>query len=105
MCSGDRWLFHHSTWELWVNNLHFLNLFVMETTRSKSWTDETLSTVGLKKVTKIGIWNVRALYVNGKIEQLGAEMNNYKLDILGVSEVRWNQFGEINTAGVKTFIF
>jgi exonuclease III len=27
------------------------------------------------------------------------------LDTLGVSEVHWNQFGEINTAGGKTFIF
>jgi hypothetical protein len=27
------------------------------------------------------------------------------LDILGVSEVRWNQFGEINTSGAKTIIF
>jgi hypothetical protein len=26
-------------------------------------------------------------------------MNNYKLDILGVREVRWNKFGEISTAG------
>jgi hypothetical protein len=67
--------------------------------------DETLSTLGLKKVTKIGIWNVRTLYENGKIQHLEAEMNNYKWDILVVSEVCWNQFGEINTAGGKPFIF
>jgi hypothetical protein len=47
----------------------------METTRSKSWTDEMLSTLGPKKVTKIGIWNVRTLYESGKIQQLETEMN------------------------------
>jgi hypothetical protein len=56
----------------------------METTRNKNRKDETLSTLGLKKVTKIGIWNVRTLYENGRIQQLGAEMSNYKLDIIGV---------------------
>jgi hypothetical protein len=39
------------------------------------------------------------------MQQLKTEMNNYKLDILGVSEVCWNEFGEINTVGGKTFIF
>jgi hypothetical protein len=38
---------------------------------------------------------VRTLYENGNIQQL----------ILGVIEVRWNKFGEINTAGGNTFIF
>jgi hypothetical protein len=63
-----------------------------------------LLTLGPKKVTKIGIWNVRTLYESGKIQQLETEMNNYKLVILGVSEVCWNQFGEIDTVGGKTFI-
>jgi hypothetical protein len=75
----------------------------MET--SKSRTDETLSTLGLKKVTMIGIWNVRTLRENGEIQQLEEEMNNYKLGILGVIVVRWNQFEEINTARGETFIF
>jgi hypothetical protein len=34
----------------------------------------------------------------GKLHQLTAEMNNYKLDILAVSEVRWNEFRELKTS-------
>jgi hypothetical protein len=67
--------------------------------------NETLSTLGLKEVTEIGIWNVRTLYEKGKIQQLESEMIDYKLDIPGVSEVRWNQFGDINIAGGGKFIF
>jgi exonuclease III len=32
-------------------------------------------------------------------------MNNYKFDTLGVREVHWNPFVEIDTARGKTFIF
>jgi len=44
--------------------------------------------------TWIGQWNVRTLYESGKVAQLAAEMGRYRLEILGVSEARWNQFGE-----------
>ena len=42
-----------------------------------------------KKHLRIGYWNVRTLLQTGKTSQLLREMVNYKLDILGVSEVRW----------------
>jgi hypothetical protein len=64
----------------------------METSRSKNRNDGMLSTLGPKKVTKIGILNVRTLYESGKIQKLETEMKKYKLDILGVSEVRWTQY-------------
>ena len=42
-----------------------------------------------KKHLGIGYWNVRTLLQTGKISQLLREIVNYKLDILGVSTVRW----------------
>ena len=42
-----------------------------------------------KKHLRIGYLNVRSLLQTGKISQLLREMVNYKLDILGVSKVRW----------------
>jgi hypothetical protein len=32
-------------------------------------------------------------------------MENYKLDILGMSEVRWDSFGEIATQNGFTFLY
>ena len=46
-----------------------------------------------KHPTKIGTWNVRTLYQNGKSQQVAEEMDRYQLEILGLSEVRWNTSG------------
>lgn len=38
---------------------------------------------------RIGTWNVRSLYAAGKFENLVQEINRMKLQITGVSELRW----------------
>ena len=58
-----------------------------------------------KTRTWIGQWNVRTLYEAGKVAQLAAEMRRYRLEILGVSEARWNQFGEAELATGELFIY
>ena len=55
--------------------------------------------------TWIGQWNVRTLYECGKVAQLAAEMRPCSLEILGVSEARWNQFGETELATGELFIY
>jgi len=47
---------------------------------------------GMKREIKIGIWNVRTLREIGKLRQAVACLN-----ILGMSEVRWREFGEVIT--------
>ena len=47
-------------------------------------------------IFKIGCWNVRSLYQTGKLNNLLMEMNELKIDIMGISEVRWNGRGIIN---------
>ena len=42
-------------------------------------------------------WNVRTLKEYGKLKQVGKEMTNYKLDIMGLSETGWKESGEIKT--------
>jgi hypothetical protein len=54
--------------------------------------------------TRIGSWNVRTLFQEGKLAQLNTEMDRYELDILGVSEVRWNGSGRMKTYG-KMFLY
>jgi hypothetical protein len=51
----------------------------------------------MKCKMRIGLWNVRILARSGRLKQVCWEMENYKLDILGMSEVRWDSFREIAT--------
>jgi hypothetical protein len=43
-------------------------------------------------------------FPGGELAQLNTEMDRYKLDILGVSEVRWNGSGQMTTYG-KMFLY
>lgn len=45
---------------------------------------------------RIGTWNVRTLYRPGKLENCLMQMDDLKLDILGISEVRWTDNGKVN---------
>ncbi len=57
-----------------------------------------------RNLTNIGTWNVRTLYQAGKLPQLIREFNNYKLQILGISEMRWTGSGRMVSDG-KTILF
>ena len=51
-----------------------------------------------KSRLRIGTWNVRTMYEQGRCAQVVKEMKRYNLSILGVSEMRWNTFGSLRTA-------
>jgi hypothetical protein len=38
---------------------------------------------------EIGTWNVRSLYRSGSLKTIARELGKYKLDLVGVQEVRW----------------
>ena len=44
----------------------------------------------------IGTWNVRSM-TQGKLEVVKQEMATVKVDILGISELKWTQMGEFNS--------
>ena len=44
----------------------------------------------------IGIWNVRSMN-KGKLEVVKQEMARVNVDILGISELKWNGMGEFNS--------
>ena len=48
-----------------------------------------------KLVTKVAQWNVRTMYETGRCAQFAKKMQNYGIDVLGISEARWNQSGMI----------
>jgi hypothetical protein len=50
----------------------------------------------------LGMWNVRSLYRTGSLIRVFKEISKYKLDLVGVQEVRWDRGG---TEPVGNYIF
>jgi exonuclease III len=51
-----------------------------------------------------GTWNVRSLYRAGSLKTVSRELTRYKLDLVGVQEVRWKGSGT-EPAGEYTFFY
>jgi exonuclease III len=51
---------------------------------------------------RFGTWNVRSLYRAGSLKTVSRELARYKLDLVGVQEVRW-EGGGTEPAGEYTF--
>ena len=61
-------------------------------------TDEkTIKKIKTRHNTYIGTWNVRTLRVDGKLEELIHELDRYRWNILGLSEIRKKGINEIQT--------
>jgi exonuclease III len=53
---------------------------------------------------KFGAWNVRSLYRAGSLKTVARKLGKYKLDLMGVQEVRWEK-GGTERADVYTSFF
>ena len=51
----------------------------------------------------IATWNVRTLYKKGKLDNVIMELEEYKIDILGMAAVRWTDAGRIQKNGHLMF--
>jgi hypothetical protein len=51
-----------------------------------------------------GTWNVRILYRGGSLMIVSRELARYKLDLVGVEEVRW-EGGDTEPAGEYTLFY
>jgi len=49
-------------------------------------------------------WNVRSLYRSGSLTTAAMKLARYKLDLVGVQEVRWDKGGMVR-AGDYNFIY
>ncbi|GFR97951.1 craniofacial development protein 2 [Elysia marginata] len=47
----------------------------------------------LRKISRLGSWNVRTLYQTGKLKEVARDFNACKLDILEIRETRWTGNG------------
>jgi hypothetical protein len=43
--------------------------------------------------TRLGIWNVKSLYRTGLLVTVSKELSKYRLNLVGVQEVRWEGSG------------
>jgi hypothetical protein len=46
-----------------------------------------------KRDMRFGTWNIRSLYRAVSMKTVARELGKYKLDLLGVQEVRWEKEG------------
>jgi exonuclease III len=53
---------------------------------------------------RFGTWNVRSLYRIGSLKTVTRELGKYKLDLMGVQEVRWEK-GDTERAEDDTFFY
>ena len=61
--------------------------------------------LGTKTTTKIATWNVRTLFQAGKTNIVANEMSKYNIDILGLTEVRWDNQGELKLQGGQQLLY
>jgi hypothetical protein len=53
---------------------------------------------------RFGTWNARNLYRAGSLMTVSRELSRYRLDLVGVQEVRWEGSGTL-PAGEYTFFY
>ena len=63
--------------------------------------DTRVKLFNAKKTTAIGTWNVRTLWRDGSLELLINALDNYKWDVIGLSEVRRTGSGEVEHNGCR----
>jgi hypothetical protein len=59
----------------------------------------------MKIQTRIACWNVRTLLESSTLNQAAREMNAYNISILGLSETRWNGFGDLELQTGEMFLY
>ena len=69
--------------------------------REGGFLEETSSS--MQREMKIGAWNVRSLYRAGSLKAATRELARYKLDVVGVQEVRWDKGGTVRTEDYDFF--
>jgi len=54
---------------------------------------------------RFGAWNVRSLYRTGAFMAAARELARYKLDLVGVQEVRWDRESMVRAGDYNFFLW
>ena len=57
-----------------------------------------------RKPARIATWNIRTMYEAGRTAQVAREMKQYNICLLGLSETRWLQAGQLRLASGETLL-
>jgi hypothetical protein len=81
------------------------NYYVTNKTKKPwAWTNSLVPPQLQKRDMSFGTWNVRSMYRSGSLMTMARELAKYKLDLVGVQEVRWDKGGTVR-AGEYTFFY
>jgi hypothetical protein len=70
----------------------------------RTWTDSFDKRPKSKKMDmRFGTWNVRSMYRAGSLTVVAEEISEYKLDLVGVQEIRWDRGGTEPAGQYKLF--
>ena len=50
---------------------------------------------------RFGTWNVRTMEKRGKLESIKRDMSQTRLNVLGLSEVRWKESRDLTSNGIR----
>ena len=67
-----------------------------------TWSDPLVRPRQWKRNMKLGTWNVISLHSSGLLKTVVRELGKYKLDLVGVHEVKWDK-GDTVRAGEQIF--
>ena len=56
-------------------------------------------------LTRVATWNIRTMYEAGRTIQVTREMKNYKIGVLGLSETRWIQTGQLRLSSGEQLLY
>jgi hypothetical protein len=80
-------------------------LVTRDHTKPQTWTDSLDKRPRRKKIDmRFGTWNVRRMYNAGSLGAVAEEISKYKLDLVGVQEVRWDGGGTIPAGEIYIFL-
>jgi len=77
-----------------TNDIMYGNDLIGEVIPGKMLNEVPQVVIKRNPCSMIGIWNVRTLLQTGKRENLKIEMKRLKIDILGISEMKWKGQGD-----------
>ena len=60
--------------------------------KPRNWADSLERPRQTNKDMRIGTWNVTSLYRTGAVTLVAQELVKYRLDLVGVQEVRWKRY-------------
>ena len=73
-----------------------------ESRKEAAWLTPLLT---LRTLARLATWNIRTMYETGKTAQVAREMKRYKIGVLGLSETRWLQSGQLRLSSGEQLLY